>query len=162
MKIKTLLAMIALFALIFASAIQAKTVVDSSKTFSIDLAKNWTVSDTEDLLEVQAPNKIGRINVSRMESEGVTLELFSALFTEQLKEGFEDFKLISQEKTKIDGTKASVWVYKATVEGVPLQFKNYIVVKDDYIYNIIYVTTVEQYKTEVIDCDKMIDSWDWL
>ncbi|MCX6343920.1 MAG: hypothetical protein NT018_02455 [Armatimonadetes bacterium] len=152
----------AILAFVLMGAAYAEPVKDTSEAFSIKVAKGWTSQETEDLMSLVGPSGIPHINMSGEAVEGVTLAQFTKVFPALMKKELAKFKLISSGKTKVDSIPAAVWVYSAKIDGIILQFKNYVIFKDGKFYNVVFCTTTGRFKTDVTGFDAMVKSWQWI
>jgi len=160
--IKLALALVALASTLCTGSL-AEQFVDTSGAFSLEIIQGWKTQQSQDVLGLTAPNEISQMNVSKQDAQGVTLDVFASIYPEQMKKELNEFKLISSDKTTVDGAPAGVWVYTAKVDGLTLKFRNFVIFpKDmDVIYISVFATVTDLYDDDVSAYDTMMKSWTW-
>lgn len=162
MRLTARLAILMLVTLM-ATAVFAEEFVDPSATFSLEIAKGWTSQETHYLLALSGPTGIAQMNISKQATDGATLAAFAKVFASEMKKVLTKFKVVSYTKTTVSGVPAGLWVYTAQIDGIALQFKNYVIFPKDtaVMYNVVMATIPKRYTTDVAAFDTMVKSWTW-
>lgn len=158
----TLALIIAMMSLTLLADASAKTVLDNSGTFSVDIPSGWSVQQTDDLINLSGPDGIPQFSVISDEADGIELDSFAEAFVKELRTSMDDFKLVSSTDTTVGGVDAKVWVYTATSDDIALKFKTYAFIRNKEIYTVIFATTVERYDEDSIGCYALVGSWTWI
>jgi hypothetical protein len=163
MKIIKLALFVAILTAVTFAAAHAEDWVDPSGTFALQIADGWSAQETQDVLSLAGPGGISQMNIAKVASDGLTLDVFAKAFPIQMKKELKKFKLISSGRTKIGGAPAAVWVYTAKVDGIMLKFKNYVIFPEgtDAFYNVVFASTTGKFQKDVKSFDGMVKSWSW-
>jgi hypothetical protein len=135
---------------------------DKTGAFSIELTAGWKVDATADVMGMVGPNEIPHVSVTKEAVSGITLDQFAKVYEAQAKKDLDKFDLVSYGKTKVAGVDAGVWVYTAKVSGLVLEFRNFVMFKNGTMYNVVFATLPDRYKTDVTGFDSIMKTWKWL
>jgi hypothetical protein len=161
-RLIAILTAIAILIVLTATAGLAQPTKDKSGTFTIEIASGWATEDGNNLINAVGPRNIARMSITSAACKGVTFAQFEKSYMSTISKQLRGFKLISKGKASIAEAAGGVWVYKAVFSKVTLQFKNYVVFKDETMYNVVVATLPQRFKSDAAAVDKMVKSWKWL
>jgi len=135
---------------------------DKTGAFSIEVATDWKIDTTADVMGLVGPNEIPHVSVTKDTVGAITLDQFAKVYVAQAKKELAQFALVTYGKTTVSGVPAGVWVYTAKVSGIVLEFRNYVMFRNGTMYNVVFATLPARYKTDVTGFDTMMKTWKWL
>ena len=116
-------------------------------SYKLYVPKDWVVGSQESYTTANSKNKVPNVSATSydLKTADATLDDWWKTETENLKEGFKDFKEISSEKTTLGGRNAVEKVYTAKLTGNEYKFRQVAAIKDGYVYIVTFTCLPDTY-----------------
>ncbi|MBR6807402.1 MAG: hypothetical protein IKM46_03370 [Clostridia bacterium] len=117
-------------------------------SYKLYVPKDWVIGSQESYTTANSKEKVPNVSATSydLKTADADLEDWWKTETENLKEGFKDFKEISGEKTTLGGRDAMEKVYTAKLTGCEYKFHQVASIKDGYVYIVTFTCLPDTYE----------------
>ena len=174
-KFIKLMALLSVFAVVFCGCTSKQTDPDAPDGFKIAsseeadyifyVPESWDVETsslyTSAYLEVSGVKSSLSVTAYGMQFTDQTVEDWWSTYTEQFTEAFDNFEVVKEDAVTMGGVEGKKYEYTATLAEGQYSFLCAAVVKNQYVYYMLYTATPENYSANLTDVESAISYFEF-